>query len=50
VPATGDSLALYVWNTALAAAFYGPLQSLEIALRNALHAELTSICGRFDLV
>jgi hypothetical protein len=36
-PATRETLQLYVWNTALAAAFYGPLQALEIALRNALH-------------
>ena len=48
LPATRDTLGLYVWNTALAAAFYGPLQALEIALRNALHAELTSLCGRSD--
>ena len=46
--ATRETLELYVWNTALAAAFYGPLQGLEIALRNALHGELTSICGRAD--
>ena len=31
----------YAWNTAISAAFYGPLQCLEIALRNAMHRELS---------
>ena len=36
-----DALRLYTWNTAICAAFYGPLQGLEIALRNAMHRELS---------
>ena len=28
---------LHVWNTAARAAFYGPLQGLEVALRNAMN-------------
>lgn len=36
-----DSLRLYTWNTAISAAFYGPLQGLEVALRNAMHRELS---------
>ena len=36
---------LYTWNTAASAAFYGPLQGLEIALRNAMHRELSSLYG-----
>lgn len=32
---------LYTWNTAVSAAFYGPLQGLEVALRNAMHRELS---------
>lgn len=44
--ADGDSdhaLALYTWNIACSAAFYGPLQVLEVALRNALHNQLASL-------
>ena len=35
------ALRLYAWNTAMCAAFYGPLQGLEVALRNAMHRELS---------
>lgn len=35
----------YAWNTAISAAFYGPLQCLEIALRNATHRELSKKYG-----
>lgn len=41
--ANGDLLGavkLYNWNTAVSATFYGPLQTLEVALRNAMHREL----------
>ena len=42
--ASGGSLAsaleLYVWNCSASAALYGPLQSVEIALRNAIHNAL----------
>ena len=33
------------WNTAISAAFYGPLQGLEVALRNAMHRELAGRYG-----
>ncbi len=36
---------LYAWNTATGAAFYGPLQGLEVALRNAIHRQLTVCYG-----
>ncbi|WP_419921971.1 Abi family protein [Candidatus Poriferisodalis sp.] len=36
-----DALRLYTWNTAVSAAFYGPLQALEIALRNAVHSAMS---------
>ncbi|MDD2760665.1 MAG: Abi family protein [Methylomonas sp.] len=35
-----QALRLYTWNTAVSAAFYGPLQGLEVALRNAMHRQL----------
>ena len=46
--AEGDrkrALQLYTWNTKISAAFYGPLQGLEIALRNAIHQQLTRCYG-----
>ena len=36
---------LYTWNTAISAAFYGPLQALEVALRNAMHSQLAQCYG-----
>lgn len=39
------ALQRYTWNTALSAAFYGPLQGLEVAVRNAMHRELTRCHG-----
>ena len=39
------ALRLYTWNTAISAAFYGPLQGLEIALRNAMHRRLAECYG-----
>jgi hypothetical protein len=46
--ANGDhaaALRLYVWNTEISAAFYGPLQGLEIVVRNAFHRELAAVYG-----
>lgn len=40
------ALHLYTWNTAASAAFYGPLQGLEVALRNAMHRELARVHGQ----
>lgn len=49
VAATGGdrerAMRLYTWNTAVSAAFYGPLQGLEVAVRNAMHRELVSTYG-----
>ena len=36
---------LYVWNVKVSAAFYGPLQAVEVALRNAMHRELSRCYG-----
>ena len=36
---------LYAWNTAVSAAFYASLQALEVALRNAMHAQLACRYG-----
>jgi hypothetical protein len=46
--AAGDrelALRLYTWNTAISAAFYGPLQGLEVAVRNAMHQQLAAKYG-----
>nr|WP_242463571.1 Abi family protein [Rhodothalassium salexigens] len=40
-----EAVRLYTWNTAVSAAFYGPLQALEIALRNAMNRELARVYG-----
>lgn len=40
-----DALKLYEHNTALSAAFYGPLQCLEVSLRNAVNDRLAAIYG-----
>jgi hypothetical protein len=39
------ALRLYVWNTEVSAALYGPLQALEIVVRNAFHRELAAVYG-----
>ena len=39
------ALQLYVWNTQISAALYGPLQALEIIIRNAFHRELATVYG-----
>ena len=36
---------LYVWNVKVSAAFYGPLQAVEVVLRNAIHRELSRRYG-----
>ena len=44
----GDAVkasSLYAWNTAASAALYGPLQVVEVTLRNAVHARLTTRFG-----
>ncbi len=39
------ALQLYAWNTAIAAAFHGPLQACEVILRNAVHETLSDAYG-----
>lgn len=36
---------LYAWNTAVSAAFYGPLQALEVTLRSRINTQLTKEYG-----
>ncbi len=46
--ASGDTehaLRLYMWNTALSESLYGPLQGLEITLRNKIHERLMATFG-----
>ncbi|MCA1297167.1 Abi family protein [Stappia indica] len=40
-----DAMRLYAWNTAVSAAFYGPLQALEVALRNSMTSQLALAYG-----
>ena len=40
-----EAMRLYTWNTALSAAFYGPLHGLEVAVRNAMHRRLSLAFG-----
>lgn len=37
---------LYTWNTAVSAALYGPLQAVEVVLRNAVHQSLSATHGQ----
>ena len=39
------AIRLYTWNTAISASFYGPLQGLEVTLRNAMHRRLAGRYG-----
>jgi hypothetical protein len=39
---------LYTWNVEIAAAMWGPLHVLEVALRNAIHHRLAEYAGRRD--
>jgi len=39
------AIALYEWNSAVSAAFYIPLQNVEVALRNACYRELRPLFG-----
>jgi hypothetical protein len=41
------ALCLYTWNTAVAAAFYGPLQACEVTLRNSVNAALAHRYGQW---
>jgi len=41
-----EAMRLYAWNTAVSAAFYGPLQALEVTLRNAMNRALSSEYGQ----
>lgn len=41
-----EALELYRWNAAISGAFYGPLQCLEVGLRNAVHDRLSVPYGQ----
>lgn len=43
-----DAMRLYWWNAQASAALYGPLQCVEVAVRNALHDCLVRRYGRPD--
>jgi len=46
--AAGDAaraLRLYTWNTALSESLYGPIQGLEVTLRNKIHQRLRDQFG-----
>jgi hypothetical protein len=46
--AAGDSaqaLRLYMWNTALSESLYGPIQGLEVTLRNKIHRRFSDQFG-----
>jgi hypothetical protein len=48
----GDEVAAlqrYAWNTAVASAFYAPLQTCEVALRNSVHQRLSKAYGAWWL-
>ncbi|MEV4325667.1 hypothetical protein ACIBI0_36625 [Microbispora rosea] len=45
---TAAALRLHCWNTEICAAFYGPLQYLEVALRGVLSRELVRLFQRAD--
>ncbi len=45
VGSDAEALQIYTWNTAAAAALYGPLQTLEVTLRNAVHDALCQTHG-----
>ena len=40
-----QALRLYTWNTDISAALYPPLQGIELALRHAMHRELSACYG-----
>lgn len=40
-----EALQYYAWNTALSSAFHGPLQCLEVGLRNCIHDRLSTTHG-----
>ncbi|MEN3359391.1 MAG: hypothetical protein V7637_3373 [Mycobacteriales bacterium] len=44
----GCGVRLYSWNIEVAAAMWGPLHVLEVALRNAIHGQLAAHAGRDD--
>lgn len=43
-----EALRLYAWNIEVASAFWGSFNVLEVALRNVIHNELSTLAGRED--
>lgn len=44
-PSDASALRLYAWNVAASAAFYAPLQTLEVTLRNSIHDAMSANHG-----
>ncbi len=43
-----EALRLYAWNIEAASAFWGSFNVLEVALRNVIHSELSTLAGQDD--
>ena len=43
-----QAVRLYAWNVAISAALWGGFNVMEVALRNAMHEQLTKLAGRED--
>lgn len=39
-------MARYLWNIAICESLYSPLQMFEVALRNAIHVAMTTLCEK----
>lgn len=44
----GQAIRLYSWNVEVSAAFWGPVQVIEVVLRNALHEGMGRLFDRSD--
>ena len=43
-----EAVRLYAWNVAVASAFWGGFNVLEVAVRNVIHSQLARLAGRED--
>ena len=43
-----EALRLYAWNIEVTSAFWGSFNVLEVALRNVIHSELSTLAGQVD--
>ncbi len=42
-----EAVQIHVWNTAVGSAFFGPLQILEVTLRNSMNRRLRETYGNY---